>query len=73
MQMLDTLKSHGNWVHLQGEATMLFAPLGANFDLNPLYMGGLFHYYMFDKSICHFRGVRSILLCFYSVFDGKSF
>ena len=25
------------------------------------------HYYMLDKSICHFRGVG-----FYSIFDGKS-
>ena len=23
---------------------------------------GLFHYYMLDKSFCHFRGVRSVLL-----------
>ena len=38
---------------------------------NPLETGGLFHCYMFDKSICHFRGVRSILwLLFY--FYGKS-
>ena len=30
--------------------------------LNPLYTGGLFHCYMVDESICHFRGVRSLLL-----------
>ena len=31
-----------------------------------LYKGKLFHCYMLDKSICHFRGVRSILsLLFY--------
>ena len=29
---------------------------------NPLYTGRLFHCYMLDESICHFRGVRSILL-----------
>ena len=29
--------------------------------VNPLYTGGLFHFYMLDKSICHFRGVGSIL------------
>ena len=28
---------------------------------NPLYTGGLFHSYLLDESICHFRGVRSIL------------
>ena len=28
---------------------------------NPLYTGELFHCYMLDKSICHFRGVGSIL------------
>ena len=35
-----------------------------NFDLpiNPLYTGGLFHCYMLDESICHFRGVGSVLL-----------
>ena len=27
----------------------------------PWYTGGLFHCYMLDESICHFRGVRSIL------------
>ena len=29
--------------------------------INPLYTGGLFHCYLLDESICHFRGVRSIL------------
>ena len=39
--------------------------------INPLYTGRLFHYYMFDESICHYRGVGSILsLLFY--FEGKS-
>ena len=28
--------------------------------LNPLYTGGLYHCYMLDESICHFRGVRAI-------------
>ena len=28
---------------------------------NLLYTGGLFHYFMLKESICHFRGVRSIL------------
>ena len=43
-------------------------PLDANlhcllrFFFNLLYTGRLFYYYMLDKSICHFRGVRSILL-----------
>ena len=38
---------------------------------NLLYTCGLFHCYMLDKSICHFRGVGSILsLLFF--FDGKS-
>ena len=27
----------------------------------PLYTGRLFHCYILDKSICHFKGVRSIL------------
>ena len=36
-----------------------------------LYTGGLFNCYMLDESICHFRGVGSILsLLLY--FDGKS-
>ena len=38
--------------------------------LYQLYTSGLFHSYMFDKSICHFRGVGSIRH-FYSIFDGK--
>ena len=29
--------------------------------LNPLSTGRLFHCYMLDESICHFRGVGSIL------------
>ena len=34
--------------------------------LNPLYTGRLFHCYMLVESICHFRGVMSILsLLFY--------
>ena len=32
--------------------------------INPLYTGGLFHRYMLDESICHFRGVGSILSMF---------
>ena len=36
---------------------------------NPLYTGGLFHCYMLDESICHFRSGR---FCqFYSISDGK--
>ena len=36
--------------------------------LNPLYTGRLFHCYMLDESICHFR----CLFCyFYSSFGGK--
>ena len=38
--------------------------------VNPLYSGGLFHCYMLDKSICHFRGVRSILLIIFC-FNGR--
>ena len=34
------------------------------FNVYPLYTGGLFQYYILDKSICHFRGVRSILSLF---------
>ena len=37
--------------------------------VNPLYTGRLFHCCMLDESICHFRGVGSILSP--SVFDGK--
>ena len=39
-------------------------------SLKPLCIGGLFHYYMVDESICHFMSVGSILsLLFY--FDGE--
>ena len=33
----------------------------------PLYTGGHFHCYMLDESICHFRGVGSVLslLCYF--------
>ena len=43
-------------------------------SFSPLYTGGLFHCCMLDKSICHFRGVESILslILFHSIFDGKS-
>ena len=37
---------------------------------NPLYPGRFFHWYMLDKSICNFRGIRSILsLLFYFVME----
>ena len=39
--------------------------------VNLLFTRELFHCYRLDKSICHFRDVRSIL-SFYSIFDGKS-
>ena len=29
---------------------------------NPLCTGGLFHCYMMDESICHFRGAGSVFL-----------
>ena len=31
-------------------------------NLNPFYSGSLFRCYMLDESVCHFRGVGSILL-----------
>ena len=34
-------------------------PKGCSF--NPLCTGELFHCFMLDKSICHFRGIRSIM------------
>ena len=34
--------------------------------LNPLYTGELFHCYMLDELICHFRGVRSIVLLLFN-------
>ena len=41
-------------------------PGNCNSCTKPLYTGRLFHYYMLGKSICHFRGVGSILsLLFY--------
>ena len=30
--------------------------------INPLNTSGLFHCYMMDDSVCHFRGVGSIML-----------
>ena len=30
-------------------------------DIDPLYTGRLFHSFSLDESICHFRGVGSIL------------
>ena len=35
-----------------------------HFSVNPLHTGGLFHCYMLDESICHFRGVGSIFVAF---------
>ena len=35
-----------------------------------MYTGELFHCYMLYKSICHFRGVGSILSLFF-IFNGK--
>ena len=43
----------------------------ASASFNPLYIGGLFHCYMLDESICHFRAVGSILALLV-IFDGKS-
>ena len=39
--------------------------------VKPLYTVGLFHCYMLDESICHFRGVRSILLLLFHFFLWK--
>ena len=45
----------------------MYETFGQNADpVNPLYTGRLFHCYMLDESIAHFRGVRTILsLLFY--------
>ena len=43
----------------------------AEYHINPLYSSGLFHCYMLDESICHFRGVGSILSCFFFYFLWK--
>ena len=41
-------------------------PYNSETVFNPLYTGRLFHCYMLEESICHFRGVRSTLsLLFY--------
>ena len=32
-------------------------PVYGKQGINPLYTGGLFHWYMVDESVCHFRGV----------------
>ena len=46
--------------------TVTTLKIGTCYCLHSLYTGGLFHCYMFDKSICHFRGAGSILwLLFY--------
>ena len=42
----------------------LITKLNTYWGINLLYTSGLFHYYMLDKFICHFRGVRSMLLLF---------
>ena len=39
--------------------------------LNLLYTGRLFHSYILDESICHFR-VPGLFCHFYSILDGKS-
>ena len=39
--------------------------------INPLYTSRLFHYYMLDESICHFR-VLGLFCHFYSILDGNS-
>ena len=44
----------------------IISPESISFPLNPLYTGRLFHCYMLDESIFHFRDVRSMLsLLFY--------
>ena len=45
---------------------------GTQLDFNPLYTGGLFHCYILDEAICHFRGV-GYFFRFYSIIDGKSY
>ena len=48
----------------RSNSDMYFFYIPSNYGstLNPLYTGGLFHCYMLDKSICHFRGAGSMLL-----------
>ena len=49
-----------------GQALRVHYPNPQLIVLNPLYTGGLFHCFMMVESICHFRGVESILsLLFY--------
>ena len=42
-----------------------------NFSFNLLYNDELFHCYILNETICHFRDIRSILSFFYFIFDGK--
>ena len=44
-----------------------FVLLSEQTPFNLLYTGRLFHYYMLDEPICHFKGVGSILslLCYF--------
>ena len=49
----------------------MLKPLPKCLPFNPLHTVNLFHCYMLDKSISHFRGAGSLLLLF-SIFDRKS-
>ena len=48
--------------HLKWSAVLLDLTHKVPKKADPLHTGGLLHCYMLDKSICHFRGVGSILL-----------
>ena len=51
---------------MQSDLSLPFSCLWIMKNNNLSYTGGLFHCYMLDESICHFRGVMSILsLLFY--------
>ena len=50
-----------------GSNSSVLSPFSVGSSFNPLYTGGLFHFYRLDESICYFRGVG--LFCFlYSIF-----
>ena len=49
-----------------GKPKIIHFPLVRKWNINPLYTGGLFHCYILEESICHLRGVGSVLsLLFY--------
>ena len=61
MKMFYNLGARKFWKHCHFHYCF---PFSRYYTLNPLYNGKLYHCYILDKSICHFRGCQVNFVAF---------